>query len=423
MKLKQIKVDGYKNLINCEVNLSDFNVLVGPNNSGKSNLLEIFSVLASLYIGDEDVRKNFIDVVGRGPIMCHLDSYKKKRINVQFVYEITELKKKWNVEYQVSFKFQENEVSKNVKGTFIKEVLAAKPLERRGPSSKYFERKQKELTVLMKNGRKKTYKIAKSTPSLVALKTRFSGHKGKFPNILYKMIRSLIDITQTSVIAINSDIIRLYIDEIKEMQSMVIRSFGFSLLGAIDEIYKNNKIGRLYENLLCDILDLESAHLYTQDISAPMKRGKGTKSEEKIERILRYFIKKKGDKYSNISQYSDGTFAVASILAAVLYKPREQHLLCIEEPENYMHPAALKKLMRFLQDNAHKFSVLITTHSPYLLNGVNPENVIVAVANEKTAAVHFEKVHNTKQLRDYLKSGFMSFGDMLVSNFEDVLGK
>jgi len=194
-------------------------------------------------------------------------------------------------------------------------------------------------------------------------------------------------------------------------------------LGAIDEIYKNKKIGRLYENLLCDILDLESAHLYTQDISAPTKSIKGTKSEEKIERILRYFIKKKGDKYSSISQYSDGTFAVASILAAVLYKPREQHLLCIEEPENYIHPAALKKLMRFLQDNAHKFPVLITTHSPYLLNGVNPENVIVAVVNEKTAAIHFEKVYNTKQLRDYLKSGFMSFGDMLVSNFEDVLGK
>ena len=53
---------------------------------------------------------------------------------------------------------------------------------------------------------------------------------------------------------------------------------------------------------------------------------------------------------------------------------------------------------------------------------MNPEDVNVAIVDEKGAA-HFEKVHNTKQLRDYLKSGFMSLGDMLASNFEDVLGK
>lgn len=57
MKLKQIRVDGYKNLINCVVDLGDFNVLVGANNSGKSNLLEALHVLGLLSFGGPQERK------------------------------------------------------------------------------------------------------------------------------------------------------------------------------------------------------------------------------------------------------------------------------------------------------------------------------------------------------------------------------
>ena len=48
MKLKEIRVDGYKNLINCRIPLGDFNVLVGPNNSGKTNLLETISIVLEM---------------------------------------------------------------------------------------------------------------------------------------------------------------------------------------------------------------------------------------------------------------------------------------------------------------------------------------------------------------------------------------
>jgi len=89
----------------------------------------------------------------------------------------------------------------------------------------------------------------------------------------------------------------------------------------------------------------------------------------------------------------------------------------LEELENCLHPAAIEKLLRFLQDNADKWPVLITTHSSYLLNGVNPEDVNVAVVDE-TGAAHFEKVKNSRQLRDYLNKGLMSFGELLVKDFE-----
>lgn len=425
MKLKQIRVDGYKNLIDCVVNLGDFNVLVGPNNSGKSNLLEIFPLLAVISTGDESILNEFLNtaVVARGPIMCHLHRYKNRPIRIGFAYEMSVEKKKWNLDYEISFRLKQGRKEERLELSFIKEALAVKPLGRPGPSSKYFDRKPEQLTVLMKNGRKRTYKIAKTISSVMALKTQYSEYKKRLPKAFGKAIVELLNIMQTSVLAIDSVSIRLSFEKDKPTRSMIFRAVGFNLLTTIDGIYSNKKRGKLYEELLCDILDLEYAHLYTENIAAPSRGGRKPKSEETLERVRRYFVKKKGDKYSNISEYSDGTFAVAGVLAAVFSKELEGPILCIEEPENYLHPRALKKLLRFLQDHADEKSVLITTHSPYLLNCVNnPEDVNVALV-DKTGAAHFKKVHNTKQLRDYLKSGFMSFGDMLASNFEEVLGE
>ena len=47
MKLKSLKVNGYKNLIDCELNFENLSILIGANNSGKSNVLEVFSFLDS----------------------------------------------------------------------------------------------------------------------------------------------------------------------------------------------------------------------------------------------------------------------------------------------------------------------------------------------------------------------------------------
>ena len=154
------------------------------------------------------------------------------------------------------------------------------------------------------------------------------------------------------------------------------------------------------------------------DIKIPDKTGE---TGEKTQRVRFLFVGRKKD-VSIIDEYSDGTLTVASILAALLSDKIRGPIMFIEEAENYLHPAAIKKLLTFLQDHADKWPILITTHSPFLLNIVKKaEDVNVAVVDE-TGATHFEKIRNTKQLRDYLKSGFMSFGDLLVSNFDEVLG-
>lgn len=414
MKLKQIRVDGYKNLINCVVNLSDFNVLVGPNNCGKTNLLEAVQMLFPVCWSTGKLRQDvFSGLTPRfiGSSVCHLAKYKNRPLTLGVSFETIVQKKRWEVDYEVTVRCTEtNEAKIKSDIGFRREILTAKPVSQTGPVTKYIQRSvesPERFTISGASGKKLERKIGKTKAIVDAIESIFPEYEG-LPKVISRLIFNLFEIATSEVFAVSPDGIRSAINEEEEISGLRVASFD--LLFAIDEIYRNKKLYSIFKEAMCNILDLEDIHF----------EARYTKKGRKRVRALA--IKTQGSNYADAREYSDGTLAVAAILAALFSKKRNGPMLFVEELENCLHPAALERLVRFLQDHAHKWPVMITTHSPYLLNCINPENVNTAVVDE-TGAVHFEKVCNTKQLRDYLKSGFMSFGDMLASNFVDVLGK
>ncbi len=64
---------------------------------------------------------------------------------------------------------------------------------------------------------------------------------------------------------------------------------------------------------------------------------------------------------------SDGTLRVLGLLLAV-YQPGEISLVGIEEPEATVHPAVTELVIEVLMDAAQQRQVLLTTHSPDLLD-------------------------------------------------------
>lgn len=69
---------------------------------------------------------------------------------------------------------------------------------------------------------------------------------------------------------------------------------------------------------------------------------------------------------------SDGTLRLLAMIAA-LYSGFS--LVVLEEPENCIHPYLLETFMHLVRDSPSQ--VLITTHSPYLLDHVKPEEIYV----------------------------------------------
>lgn len=78
------------------------------------------------------------------------------------------------------------------------------------------------------------------------------------------------------------------------------------------------------------------------------------------------------------SRFSDGTIAFLRLIA-VLQEPAIPMILAIEEPEAGLHPDAVRLVAEMIRDASEKKQILITTHSPELVDALSddPEAVIV----------------------------------------------
>jgi predicted ATPase len=84
------------------------------------------------------------------------------------------------------------------------------------------------------------------------------------------------------------------------------------------------------------------------------------------------------------SQLSDGTLIVLAYLA-VLYSPQPPSFLLIEEPENGIHPLRLREVVKILRDVVNeqdKTQVILTTHSPYVVDRFEPNEVTLCRMQE-----------------------------------------
>ena len=71
---------------------------------------------------------------------------------------------------------------------------------------------------------------------------------------------------------------------------------------------------------------------------------------------------------------SDGTLKMLAYLV-LLYDPYPPPFIGIEEPENFLHPRLLYGLAEECQASAQRGQLLVTTHSPFFLNALRPEDV------------------------------------------------
>jgi predicted ATPase len=79
---------------------------------------------------------------------------------------------------------------------------------------------------------------------------------------------------------------------------------------------------------------------------------------------------------------SDGTLKMLAYLT-VLYDPNAPQFIGIEEPENHLHPRILPELAEECRTATDQAQVLVTTHSPFFLNSLRPEEVRILSRDEK----------------------------------------
>jgi predicted ATPase len=116
----------------------------------------------------------------------------------------------------------------------------------------------------------------------------------------------------------------------------------------------------------------------------------------------------KKPKWFDAAQESDGTLRVAGIVTALLQEPPVP-VLAIEEPELTVHPGAIPLLYDFLKQASRRSQVLVTTHSPELLDQMEAEDVRVVVRGPKGTTVAPMEASQ----REAVREGLLTLGDVL----------
>ena len=78
---------------------------------------------------------------------------------------------------------------------------------------------------------------------------------------------------------------------------------------------------------------------------------------------------------------SDGTLKMLAYLI-ILNDPMPPAFVGIEEPENFLHPQLLQRLAETCGSSAENAQILVTTHSPYFVNALQPKEVRVLWRNK-----------------------------------------
>ena len=153
------------------------------------------------------------------------------------------------------------------------------------------------------------------------------------------------------------------------------------------EARSQERLSRGGENLPNVIQYLKENHPKTLDqiyeaMRARIPRLERVETERGLDGRLQLHVKDAPFEQPVLSRFaSEGTLKLLSYLT-LLYAPNLPSLMGIEEPENFLHPRLLTALAEECRAASERSQLLMTSHSPFLLNAMRAEDVRLLYRDE-----------------------------------------
>lgn len=164
------------------------------------------------------------------------------------------------------------------------------------------------------------------------------------------------------------------------------------------------------------ILKDQPVRSWKPELISALQKLTGDIEDIKVSQAASYLVvqfrhtskREKKPKWLDAAQESDGTLRVAGIVTALLQEPPVP-VLGIEEPELTVHPGAIPLLYDFLKQASRKSQVLVTTHSPELLDQMEAEDVRVVTRGPEGTTVS----PMAGSQRAAVREGLLTLGEVL----------
>jgi predicted ATPase len=340
--LSKLRVQHYKSLFDTEVDLEPLTVFIGPNGSGKSNICETLFVLSDF------LQRLIVSINHYDAFSFFLESLANVNKNQQIIES-----KFWQGKRDYLY-FEASGVSKINSEDIVSDI------------SVRLDSPERIVTI----------NTNKTNQNPQSVKHKYTSDVRDFL-IAHKYSDSLLDNALKKVSIYDFAPISLS-NNVPSTNGM--DKTGQGIVDALADILLSNRknFDELEERLTRLVPNIQRISLH--------RREDRTFLMELIDRYSEHHIP--------ASDISDGTLRILAFLTA-LYQEKTPSIICFEEIENGVHPWLLHKMMELLKIvstegiTGKPVQVLITTHSPVLLNYVEPHQVrAVELDNEGKTQIH-----------------------------------
>lgn len=390
MKITKLHIEGFRSLRNVDWSPGDLNVIIGPNGTGKSNLLrflELISVSAQGRLG-----KYVQSLGGMDPIVWDGQS-----TSIKFILESKPAGSELDPEQY------ELEMIRLGSGSSYKienEHLINSHKQRKGTEKKPFkflERRAKTAVIFDENER--TFvtpeEFVSDEESLLSIAS------GPFINnhFIPPFQRELASIAVYRDLNTNTDA-PIRQSAISRMEKRVDPD-GQNLISVMHTLYTGD---RGFKN----------------DINLAMRAAFGDDFEELIfppaadQRIQLRVRWKSLKREQSAAELSDGTLRFLFLLT-VLASPSLAPIIAIDEPETGLHPSMLPLIAEYAVEAAKRSQVILTTHSPQFLDAfieTKPTTTIAKWANGETTLQTLSNENLNYWLKEFSLGNLFSSGEL-----------
>jgi len=399
MVIKKIKVINFKSFGNLEIELGNFNVLIGPNAAGKSNFVHIFEFLRDIVSSGLN---NAVSMQGGVEYLRNISigSSERLSINVVSTQEFGLLARRlrenlietkiYETIYEFALKFNKRGSGFRIAEDKLIQKCKFVRLDRPGKKIKEILG-DGEIIIFRTNGK---VKIDLNIPKRVPLKKEdifppFLPEE-KLPN------RTLLFETSYFLIWLLEGIFRdisIYDFDPKLPKKATpitgkaeLEEDGSNLSIILKNITENKEKRRKLFNLVKDLLP------FVENLDVEKFADKSL-----LFKLQETYFK---NQYLPASLISDGTINITALIIALYFEKKP--LVIIEEPERNIHPYLISKVVDMMKDASQKKQIIVTTHNPEIVKYAGLDNILL-VSRDKNGFSKISRPIDKEEIRTFLE--------------------
>lgn len=425
MSIANVKVSNFKSFKKIDLDIDNFNIIIGTNASGKSNFVSIFKFIKDIVLYDLD---NAISMQGGLEYLTNRNIGPSKDLSFQFSsndeYKYIRHAKSGNIGikilqtiYSFSIKISEDMNSYsivkdtlNFKCDFIKLEMPRKSeriIQELMFNNKYPQPRETDkissgeiiiskikdqVDVAVKDSPLERDEILPAYLRDIMMETPFSNSNMKD----YLLIESPWSIIPIKWRGIFDNFSNYDFDpRLCKRAALITGKFdleedGNNLSIVLKHILENERKRELFFNLLKQILpfieDINVDHFIDKSIIFKLKE---TYSEE----------------YIAASFISDGTINIIALILALYFeeKTSKYPLIIFEEPERNMHPKLMSSIVSTIKDVSDEKQIIITTHNPGILKNTEL-NSILFISRDNNGFSKISRPRDNQEIKYFLKN-------------------